>query len=132
MDVELREDNTSPHNGYYLHNFRARQFIVQDDRLFSGKSLSAQQLSYGKFRIGCPYMYRGRKMYVRRLYTAGKFDLAVKDVVYTWIFEQRMIFGRFSGFLPIVDLNPLTVKCSVDQVFVCVCVCVCVCVLLSF
>ncbi len=40
LDGELREDNTSPHNGYCADNFRARHFILQDDSLLSGKSLS--------------------------------------------------------------------------------------------
>ncbi len=39
-------------NWYCTDNFRAGDFILHDDRLLSGKSLSAQQLSYGKFRIG--------------------------------------------------------------------------------
>ena len=51
FDVELREDITNPHNGYCADNYHPRQFILQDDKLLSGKSLSAEQLSYGKFRI---------------------------------------------------------------------------------
>ncbi len=52
LDVELREDNTSPRNGCCAVNFRARHFGRQ---AMSGKSVSTQfmQLSYGKFRIGC-------------------------------------------------------------------------------
>ncbi len=53
MDVELREDNTNPCNGYCADNFLTRHCIVQHDRLWYGKSLFAQELSYGKIRIGC-------------------------------------------------------------------------------
>ncbi len=48
LDVELREDNTSLCGQFSCVAF----YVTQDDgRQLSGKSLSAQQLSYGKFRI---------------------------------------------------------------------------------
>ena len=103
LDVKFREDNTSPHNGHCADNFGAQHFILQEDKLSSGKSLSAQQLSYGKFRIGSDGRGGGDQMEIIHFNPRKGSKLVIHN---TRPFTNDIIVGKKTSLTQQIVLRP--------------------------